>query len=396
VKRAWWLAIGAVAILFGGCAKKSSVESSEAAYIAPTDDECSRYIRELESAIRKNDTTQLASLIDWDAMIARASQGVECNPQFLKGFLQGAKGELAPGKKNGFFGAIDDAIQRGGSYTGLHVHGVNGRKCVAFRLLSAPGINYHDYMLAKSAGGDVKAIDINISTSGELFSETLRHTLLLSATQQGWLAVISGKQNEFGKHAKQFEQLGAAAREGRFEEALRIEAALPESMRSLKNVMVLRVIAAERVAPDQRDAAIDGFRKKYPDDPAIDLLTLDANISQQNFKQALAGIDRIDQSVGGDPYTNVMRANVYFAAEEYDDAARCARQAIEADGRLADAYWLLVTISMQQREFQRTAELLDEIRDKLSMRFQNLRTVPEYAEFVKSEEYRQWSARQPK
>jgi len=57
---------------------------------------------------------------------------------------------------------------------------------------------------------------------------------------------------------------------------------------------------------------------------------------------------------------------------------------------LKGAYWRLVDVSLHQKDFAETARLLNLLADRFQMQIKDLTTVPSYAEFVRSPEYKDW------
>lgn len=64
--------------------------------------------------------------------------------------------------------------------------------------------------------------------------------------------------------------------------------------------------------------------------------------------------------------------------------------AIEEEETLADPYWELIQYSLNEKAFDRTAELLTTLEQKLGFEFQDLTQVPAYQGFTKSEAYEKW------
>jgi predicted Zn-dependent protease len=130
----------------------------------------------------------------------------------------------------------------------------------------------------------------------------------------------------------------------------------------------------------------------YPDDPCVDLLTIDRLILGGRWKDAIAAFDRIDRVVGGDPYIDDLRANVHLRAGDPDMARKLARRAIDRDPTLDAGYWTLLEIALRRRDHEATARLLSTLEDGYGWRFDGIAGVDEYAEFVASPAYAQWQA----
>ncbi len=117
---------------------------------------------------------------------------------------------------------------------------------------------------------------------------------------------------------------------------------------------------------------------------------------KSEFAATREAIDRVDKSLGGDPFLDVKRAGCYVQEGKLTEADQAARRAIDREPNLLDAWWARVTISLKAREFARTAELLSTLQEKHDVEIADLTTIPAYAEFVKSKEYEKWLAAQSK
>ena len=67
---------------------------------------------------------------------------------------------------------------------------------------------------------------------------------------------------------------------------------------------------------------LEDFRKYYSQDPCLDLLLIDYYTLKKDYAQAIPCVDRLDKSVGGDPYLNVLRAASTSAAGHLNEACR--------------------------------------------------------------------------
>jgi hypothetical protein len=110
---------------------------------------------------------------------------------------------------------------------------------------------------------------------------------------------------------------------------------------------------------------------------------------RKNYAKVLEGLDKLDKAVGGDPYLQIIRAKTYVELGDRGSAGRCAERAIEQDASLKDAYWILVTISLEEEKFDDTLKWLRTLQKKFGVKLKDLTTLPIYKKFVKSPQYQQ-------
>ena len=93
-------------------------------------------------------------------------------------------------------------------------------------------------------------------------------------------------------------------------------------------------------------------------------------------------------------HLHVLRAGIQYQAGDLPAADAAARKAIAEDPTLEDAYWQVATFSLDTRKYDTTVEMLDLLQKRFGVELEDLTKVPEYAEFVKSPQYRIWSQTQ--
>lgn len=365
-----------------------------------SDDESEAFATAFEKAIGSGDIAAANRLFDWDALLATSTSGIEAPKQARESFSQGFKERMAQG---GILAEICRLMQKGGTYTHLRVHDRDGERRVLFRMVMPDegGFNYHDLVLARRPDGKVRAVDLYIFLSAEKLSQTLRRVYLpvaadLSRNVLAKLTGISGDERVYVENLTKVDQMSTLIRENKFAEAQQIYDGFPPVMKKDKNVLLMRLQALQHGDEAAYGEAIGEFRKNYPNDPCVNILSIDYFLVKKQYDRALDCIDRVDKSVGGDPYMNVLRANLLVAAARFDDAKRACQKAIDGDPTLLQAYTSMLGIAVQRDDHPLTLAMLKELRDRFEVQFNNLETIDLYSRFVKSPQYKEWLELQPK
>jgi tetratricopeptide (TPR) repeat protein len=333
--------------------------------------------------------------IDWDAIFESATAGVPAPTQTREGFIRGAKRAASQADRNNLVRELFAAVDRGGSFTFLRVETRNKRKSVLFRVLSKnESFSYHSFMLAKRPDGPVRAVDFYQFGSGEPLSQTLRTMYLPVATNasRGILEKLLGSEQEFMKNFPKVGQMATDLKAGKNQAVLDTFAQLPASVQKHKAILLMRVRAAQGLEEPVYTAALEDFRKHYPNDPAIDLLSVDYYVMKKQYTKSLECVDRLDKAVGGDPYLHVARAGIHMEQGRFDEAEREVRKAIEQEPTLHEAYTTQVALSLRQQSFTRTLETLKILHKRFNLGYGDLTKKPGFAAFVKSPQYGEWQA----
>jgi tetratricopeptide (TPR) repeat protein len=376
-------------------AAKSSANSADAAAEKPiTAEEATKWAADLQRAVRVQDIDTFNRLVDWDAFVAKATALPGNSPQlkeFRANFARGLKSATV-NPRSGFGRAVMGAVEVSGDYKALRIHNEGGQVRVLFRLVSSNGaLNYHDWVLGRSANGKAVAVDCHVFLIGELYSQNLRRSFLPLAHKSGGASVekLSGPEKDFVEHFREFAQMGQFVRERNWRQALNTYKELPASVQESKPAMTMRLLATQSVSDAEYLATIDDFRKRYPNDAMIDLISVDAYILRKAYDKALEAIDRVDKAIGRDPYLKVLRGNVLLREKKLDAARDMVQNAIVQDPNLLRGYYSLIDISLARRDYADTVKWLKKA-ESLGVTFGDLTAVPAFAEFVKSAEYKNW------
>jgi hypothetical protein len=355
-----------------------------------TEEECTALSQAIEQAVKARDSAGLNSKIDWNALLETATAGAGSaneQKQFSKGVLKSMLQE------NRFAGEVVKMTENGGSYELLHLENRKGRRSALFRARTPEGaLNYHKLLLARRPDGQVKAVDIYVFAAGELMSETLRRAYLplVVHSSRNFLEKLTRSENDYIKNIDTILKMTNSLRDGQPQETLAAYAKLPPSLQKEKSVLIIRMRAAQAVSEAEYAAAIEAIRTNFPDDPSLDLISLDGFVLKKQFDEALACLDRLDKSVGGDPYLDYMRGNVNLEKGDAAAALKCAQRAGEGMPKLIDPRWVVVAASMQLKDFDTTLAELKSIKHDFDFKFGDLSKQEPYAEFAKSPQYQEW------
>jgi tetratricopeptide (TPR) repeat protein len=385
----WVLAL-AIAGVVGGI---SNATPPTATPSLPSQSESLQLVEQFARGMASGDLATVDQLIDWDAVVQTATVGVEATDRFRDSFQLGLKQSLMG--EHGFVRKTRRSLENGGTIRLLRTRQLEGQSRALLRVWPARGsLVYDELLLARRADGAVRVIDIYIFGSGELISESLHRSYLQAVAGQGrtLLGKSTAKDDALVQHLPTVAAMTDNFRQQKFAEALAAYRKLPESLQRDKNLLLLRVSAAQKLGADEYSAAVDAFHAAFPRDPALDIVLVDYYLKNQMTTEGLACVDRIDRAVGGDPGLAYTRAQFYLAAKQLDAARAQANQALAAEPRQTCISWTLTVISAEQQDFAETVRLLRSLREKLQVPIPDLTKIASFNGFVQSPEYAQWRA----
>jgi tetratricopeptide (TPR) repeat protein len=335
--------------------------------------------------------------VNWDRIVDKALE-VPDLPGLAAVRRQFKHGVLLQLKRNGALTTkINAAIKQGCSYRALRIEVEADPPAVMFRLKQTKpdALNYHRFLLARNAAGEVVADDFYVFLSGETMSETLRRTWLPIARQsvksevekrttpvEPWVASLDA-----------IDQIHKMLMQDRHAEVLDTYRKLPEAVRKDKAVLLLRMTAAQAVSEEEYRKSLEDMRTYLPNDPATDFLSIDGYALQKQYDEAVKCLDRTNEQVR-DPLLLARRASLLLLAKNVAEARKSVQEAIRGEPDLSDGYTVALDVALADQNHDETAAFLDILNKTFGYKWKDLRTVPIFAEFVKSPQYAAWAETQ--
>jgi tetratricopeptide (TPR) repeat protein len=355
----------------------------------PTDAEAAAFAEEFVQIVGRSDANGMNRMIDWELLLNTATANVDVPEKSRQEFIQGALQSIT---SNSYAQQVAKAIMEGGALSLIRIHDVDGEKRALFRMTHPDtGLNYHDFVLAKVDGENVRAVDIYVFVSSEKMSATMRRLYLTAAAglNRSLIEKLRGVENDFVKHSEKFQSMSQNLQNGNHQAVINLYDSLPASLKKEKVTMLMRLQAASNLGDDLYIQTINDFRQAHPNDPTLDLISTDRYILAEEFDEALGCIDRLDDIVE-DPYLNALRSQLLVAKGDLAAARKAAEQAVNDLPEFVDAYWAMIAVTLEERDFDETVRWMTEMEKKFQLAWSDLTTLPEYAEFTKSAAYRRW------
>jgi hypothetical protein len=341
---------------------------------------------------------QFGGYFDQEAICDAALADEKFTEKFRTGFKRGF---MSASKKNaGYEKNISAAIQGGGSFRALKVHRHGEQHSALFRVVNNAGLNYLDLQLTKKPDGKILITDFYSFASGEDVSTTIQRTALLAAAADKRNFVqkmLKTGDNDVLKNNQAMLAMTQAFQAQDYPRVLELHTAMPPSLQESKLMLIMCLTASANTSRwEQHRQIVETYRRVYPNDRAIDLLTIGMLTNEKKVDEALAAINRIDALVGGDYYLDLYRGAAFREAGRIDEAEQMFLRAAQNPAALVDCYWHLVDLALKNKQHDKTLQYLQTIEQRYQLPFADLTSLPDYAEFVKSPQYQEWLDREQK
>jgi len=375
-------------VLSAGCARLGLGDPDS---ITPaTTEECQTFGNELESAVAANDAARTAELFDLAGQFRRSTADfvgpAEYHAQLRKAAEDDARNDpLVP--------LLLASVRRGGQVKLLRVHTVDGRPRALVRYIGPRGsVDYVDFLPARTGDGRLVAEDMHIAGNGELASVTLRRPQLKIAAEQkqGPPGHPPSNSRVWVSHIPKLNAMYRQCIDRKYAQAVATYKSLPAEIQTDKTIYLRYLWAAEAVSDTEFLLALDGFRRQFPTDPALDFQNIDYYRLMRNFDAAFKTIDKAENSIGGDPYLNALRAQMLVKAWRFKEARVEADKAIEHEPGLTHGYWGRIDVAVAEANHADTLAYLKKLAENTGHVAGDLRKDLDFAVFIRTPEYREW------
>jgi hypothetical protein len=398
--------LAAVTLLAGGCEKSESrcprsarnVPKKVAPKPGPevlvrvSEDEARAFAAKLEAAFLAHDSKPFDELIDWKTMGRRATEAFSVSSRTRANMAKEAErwqtGQdfLAQLWKN----------DNESTFKLVNIRDVSGATWATFRAAGADGLREYTSFLLTRRDKKVVGIEMYMYAKGQTLSNTYRDALMIDFAKELTSAEddIDPRLIEYRMHIGTLERMVTHKLRNEPLDGLAAYDALPGLIKREKTVLLMRFQMAAALGGDALESACRDFRAAYPEDPCIAFLMLTYLSDRGRMLEALEMIDKIDLSVGGDPYLHAMRANIASQQGDTQKARHHAELALRALPDMADPYWSMVDVALLDRDHKLLSELLLKLQREFHFDLSDVPLSPVYAEFLDSEPGREWLALQ--
>ncbi len=357
------------------------------------------FAHQMESAINNKNPDVAKALFDPQALLDRVEAGIAAAPKTKQDFEP-----AGPSFCDSLFGSLTAGVKEGNEFKfiGMNLH--DGQKTAVFRMILPSGTDYIEMFLHADNAGALRAIDTYDLARGAMTSEALRRFYLGMVLQQDKAAAakLGATERALVDNINALQTMTEDARAGKYQEAVDVYKTLPEPVQHDKTALYLRVTCLDQlgaaVAADYT-AAIADCRKYFPNDPALDFLSLDHLLQQKDWKAAHAAIGRLMAYTGEDANWHFMDGNIYTMTQQKADepaAIAAYNKAMEVEPAFDKPYWSVMAIYLKNKDNARIEANLRAIVKNTGEAIAYLSTLPDYADFVKSPEYQDWLKTQKK
>jgi predicted negative regulator of RcsB-dependent stress response len=359
-----------------------------------SDKEASQFAEQLIATIRERKTDQFDGLLDWETLSNKVTDGIDAPAAARNAFRDEIRtGTNAP---SGIWNRLATQVAQGGRLDMLHVRHKGQETFVLIRYIlpDEGGVNYHEYPLKRAADGTIRATDLDIYAVGESLAQIYRRSYIQTtgALNRGVLARLAGQESDFAKHMDEYLAIVEANQAGDQAKVLKLYNALPVSVKKDRSLLTLRIFAAQKVDENEYMKAMNDFEEWFPNDVALLLITVDRDLLQKKYDHCQRSLDAMEKKVGGDPYVDVLRGGVHLAAEDTTAAKKDYERAFKRDPTLTVAAFARIGLALKEQDNATILKFLQELENKSGMAINDLRTLPAYADFIKSPEFAKWEA----
>lgn len=360
--------------------------------------DCERFALAFEEAVRTKDWKGAEAGFDWNALYARATNGIPAPDKTRSTFKSTADSYFRG--QDGLVGGVVQSVAKGGTFRFLRTVERNGETRVLFRQTQQSGDvpDYITVVLAPGEGGGAVAVDIESTSEGDLASSRLRRYFLdlAAGATRNLEEKVRGVDQLRVHWQKELDRAGEAFRGGQNKQALEILEALPEELKNDRSIALERLNAARAVSKDVFLVVLGRVRNALPGDAASERIALDYFLETKAHAQARRSALALDQAVGGDGYATWLAAIVAEEAGDLAGAVETCRLAIERDESLQEPWWTLVEIYLRQARHADTLAALEGLAARFEVDWRKIENAAEFQAFFASEPGKTWKSRVPK
>jgi len=344
----------------------------------------------LAEAFNTRKMEQIKQLFDTQAFGRRAANLAFEDPAMREGFAQGVGGTGFDTRLASAFRQLDETR---GSVKFMRVAGSKPGKPIIRFDMGRGGIDYWELQINQKLDGSYRFVDWFQLSAGEMMSKTIAEGgRLFSNPDPTMLERVFGGKIDMASVEK-MKQLGELNKAGKYEESLALMKTMPDAIAQSKVMLMTRAMVAGKVkSKDEHRSALAELARRYGDDPTLAFILMDHYFYLHQTGKAIASIQKIEDRVGADGATSVLRAGVYLDAKDFAHATQAAQKGVELEPDRYAGYDALALCYVLTGKHAQAVETYRQAEGRFDYHFSREMFVkdPRYVEFVKSAAFDEW------
>jgi hypothetical protein len=326
-----------------------------------TDQEVNEFGKNLEASVNKRQAEFFDNAIDRKTLIKKANipPGSHSEP-FKRGLNKGMDVGTS----------LKQALSANATYTMIKHYTKDDVHHLLFRLYDDGRLNYHDMELTR-AKGEPRIADMFIYTAGENLSETLHKIYLQFAPMMKDKSFVNQNDTWLTK-MPEIRQLMA---QDKYREALEIYNRIPDSIQKGRAFQILHVQVSSGLSSEEYNAAIEEYKRLYPNEPNMHLLLLDGYIINKEYEKALNAINELDRQINKDPLLDYYRFLCYKLMNDAGNAKSSLLRLTQNMPDFADGQIELIAMNLDENNQEEARKIITSYRNKKSFDQELLTTL---------------------
>lgn len=358
-----------------------------------SDDEVLQFAQSMEAAVAKKDFDYIDKQINYpklareimDGMTLRKSTSL--NKGFITGLRQAKLGD-----------SFTSEFDQESSFSFLKQYKEGGIQHIVFRVSTSAGLNYIDFYLTADEFGNISIYDMFLYTTGEKVSETMR--VIVSVIMRQDPSMMSGIDID-RKKLSQLEKLLSIKEvyeNGDPETAYQqIQTYLRQTGDSSKIALLYKLFISGDLDDEtmvEYKKSIDDYTRKFPEAKNVGLMLMDGYLISEEYDLALENVNLLDEGLGGDPYLDFIRGNIYLMKNDAERALGLYEKSFEYARKESGFYVNRTFAYAYKGEYDKAVEDLTTLSEEFDFAKLTLELAMEEDEgmedFINSPEYAAW------
>ncbi|MFY8274749.1 tetratricopeptide repeat protein [Pseudoalteromonas sp. SSDWG2] len=346
---------------------------------------------EFAAAIRHMNMGAMASLYDTEGtahIIAKhLFTSARERREFVKGFVSNPKEQFLSNLFAFQHSEDTDAVF-------LRIIETDGERTPVIRLdMEGGGHDFMHLFVHQTDDGQLQVYDVFVASTGKRITDKVSENMsFILGNNSNVLQRLLGIKKLDESIVNAYTSMIAHVKAGEGQAAWHIYQQLPENVRLSRGMLDISMGVAQLVSEEAYYQQLELLATHFGDDPSTEFMLIDYYFGRNEFEKTLNNINNLQQRYGEEAALYNLKANVYFAAGQLEQAEKMAKRSQALEPFFMEAYWTEFAILNQLSKYEAMIGVLNNMVEMWDFSFtaQDFEAEPSFAEFVQSQQFKSW------